>query len=49
MAECIYKTCDGHCTKHSDEEALEYCVEGPCTDEALPEPPEEVLRGENDS
>ena len=42
-AECIYKTCDGHCTKHSDDVVLEFCVEGPCDDETLPEPPKEVV------
>lgn len=33
MAECIYKTCDGYCTKYSDGmELREPCVrmDGPC-------------------
>ena len=32
MSECIYKTKDGFCTKYSDNEVKEYCVEGPCND-----------------
>lgn len=41
MADCIYKACDGLCTKHSDEVVQEWCLEGPCTDERMPEPPKE--------
>lgn len=41
MAECTYKTSDGYCTKHSDDVVFEYCLEGPCGDETLPEPPKE--------
>lgn len=41
MAECIYKTHDGYCTKHSDDTVREPCVEGPCGDERMPEPPKE--------
>lgn len=41
MAECIYKTYNGYCIKHSDEVVLEFCVDGPCTDETLPEYPKE--------
>lgn len=42
MAECIYKTHDGYCTKHSDGiEFREPCVDGLCDDERLPEPPKE--------
>ena len=32
MSECIYKTKDGFCTKFSDDEVKECCVEGPCCD-----------------
>ncbi|MHC1696438.1 MAG: hypothetical protein AB9835_14465 [Eubacteriales bacterium] len=32
--QCKHKTADGHCTLHSDSEVKEYCVEGPCPDEA---------------
>lgn len=48
MAECIYKTYDGYCTKHSDNiELREPCirVDGPCDDERLPEPPKEDTDG----
>lgn len=41
MAECIYKTHDGYCTKHSDDVVEEWCVEGPCDDERMLELPEE--------
>lgn len=41
MAECVYKTYDGYCTKHSDDVVKEWCLEGPCTDERMPEPPKE--------
>lgn len=41
MTDCIYKTNDGYCTKHSGNIVLEYCLEGPCDDEQLPEPMKE--------
>lgn len=45
MTDCIYKTCDGYCTKHSDGIVREPCVEGPCNDEWSPEPPKEDTQG----
>lgn len=41
MTDCIYKTHNGYCIKHSDGVVKEWCLEGPCTDERMPEPPKE--------
>lgn len=30
---CVYCTEDGYCKKFSDEEAVSWCVQGPCKDE----------------
>lgn len=45
MTDCIYKTYDGYCIKHSDSIVREPCVEGPCYDERSPEPPKEDTQG----
>lgn len=44
MTDCIYKTNDGYCAKHSDGIVLEPCLEGPCTDERPPEARKEESR-----
>lgn len=30
---CVYRTKDGKCLKHSDNNVLSFCVDGPCPDE----------------
>lgn len=30
---CVYRTEDGVCEKHSTEEFISYCVDGPCPDD----------------
>lgn len=43
MNRCIYRDDNSHCAKLSDEEVMEYCVEGPCPHEGnwLQQPAEE--------
>lgn len=30
---CVHRTEDGKCLKHSDNNVLSFCVDGPCSDE----------------
>lgn len=30
---CVHRTKDGKCLKHSDNNVLSFCVDGPCPDE----------------